>query len=247
MTDLFTSANDQGATIDQNQDYLEVLVGEGKKFKTPQELARGKAEADLYIERLKEEAEALRKDLAARKRLEDVVDLLSKPSGNTPPDQSQNNHNGNEQHRSDATPPQDIGKLVEDALSKRDLENRQSANISEVKRTLQTAWGDSFATKVASQAEALGVTKEFLNNLAANQPKAFYKLVGLGEQAKGPDLFTAPTSQVNSGSFQPSTGNVRNKAYYDKMRKDTPSEYKRTATQVQMHKDAIALGDRFFS
>src|SRR6478752_10635011 len=48
--------------IDPNKNYLEELVGEGRKFKSPEELARGKAESDLYIEHMKGRMDELRQD-----------------------------------------------------------------------------------------------------------------------------------------------------------------------------------------
>ena len=36
-------------TVDPNKNYLTELVGDGKKFKTQEELARGKYESDLYL------------------------------------------------------------------------------------------------------------------------------------------------------------------------------------------------------
>src|SRR4029450_8159059 len=78
MTDLFSDESD--INVDPNKNYLEELVGEGKKFKTPEDLARGKAESDSFIERLQKELHGLRNELKSRLQLEEVVDRISSAS-----------------------------------------------------------------------------------------------------------------------------------------------------------------------
>ena len=58
MTELDPNATPAGTS--GGEDLLASLVGEGRKFKTPGDLARGKIEADNFIEKLKEENTALR-------------------------------------------------------------------------------------------------------------------------------------------------------------------------------------------
>jgi len=72
-------------TIDPSKNYLAELVGEGKKFKTQEDLARGKAESDAYIKILEKRSDELRNDYlklrddySSRAKLEEVVDQLTK-------------------------------------------------------------------------------------------------------------------------------------------------------------------------
>src|SRR5882757_7528259 len=83
--------------LDQSRNYLADLVGPDKKFKTNEDLARGKAEADVTIELFKKRQDELRTDyLKLREeaneqaKLQDLLDRLENPNpinryaGNTP-------------------------------------------------------------------------------------------------------------------------------------------------------------------
>jgi len=250
MTDLFTNAStdDHGASGDDTNP-VELLVGEGKKFKSVEDLAKGKLEADRFIQRLQDELQTVRSDLATAKRLEEIVDRLSTGSVQSaipPVTEDQTNQNGADGKGDTSV---NFEELVEKALTKKEQEKRQKDNIEEVSRTLTEAWGPGFVNKLVAEAAALGMSKDEVNALAARNPKALYRLVGVtGEsQARGsaPNLFTPPTSNVNTTGFKPSNGE-RGKSYYDKLKRDNPSLYNTPRIQQQEYKDAMALGDRFF-
>src|SRR6267154_5364704 len=76
--------------LDPSKNYLTDLVGPDKKFKTVEDLARGKAEADTTIELFKKRQDELRDDyLKLREeanqqaKLQDLIDRLEHPQ-NTP-------------------------------------------------------------------------------------------------------------------------------------------------------------------
>ena len=80
-------SGDQTPQIDPNKDYLAELVGEGKKFKTDKDLARGKYEADLYVKTLERQLDELRndhlklrEDYTARAKLEELLGQLEAKS-----------------------------------------------------------------------------------------------------------------------------------------------------------------------
>jgi len=248
MTDLFKNA-DTGADpldISGDENPVELLVGEGKKFKSVEDLARGKLESDNFIKRLLDEQKTLRDELLAAKRLEEIVDKLSQKTNSTPPnDPNHTNHNGEDDKGKQTV---DFDELVERALSKKEQERRQLSNIDEVQRTLTEAWGPAFAQKLVAEAAALGMSKEEVNSLAASNPKALYRLVGLegARPTQRNDVFTPPSSNVNTTGFKPNTGE-RTKAYYDKLKRENPSLYFSSKIQQQEYQDAMRLGDRFFS
>lgn len=258
MSDLFDSTVDHGnqgnPQIDPDKDYLTELVGEGKKFKTPAELARGKYEADQFIERLKREQAALREELNSRKRLEDIADLLSPNKQHSSSEGTPPNRNGGEEGTDNKNlNPDDLEKLIEDRLTKREKERLYEQNFNTVKSKLAEVWGPDASTKLSEVANTLGVGKEFLNNLAKEQPKAFFKLVGVdtqsnnqGQRQEANDLFAPPRSSVNSSGFTPNVTGERTMSYYDKIKRDNPREYWTPRIQNQMHQDAMRLGEKFF-
>src|SRR2546426_10450626 len=94
MTNLLDNT-DLPPEVDPNKDYLAELVGDGKKFKTSQDLARGKFEADQYIEVLKRRQDEMRADYLkiseeskTRATLDDLVKRLeNRSASNDEPDE----------------------------------------------------------------------------------------------------------------------------------------------------------------
>jgi hypothetical protein len=61
MNNLLDQSNSQ-PTLDENKNYYEELVGEGKKFKDEKELAKGKWIADEYVKTLERSLDEMRND-----------------------------------------------------------------------------------------------------------------------------------------------------------------------------------------
>src|SRR5882724_132878 len=91
MNENLLDQTQQPPQFDPTKDYLADLVGPDKKFKTVNDLARGKAEADTTIELFKRRQDELRTDYLklreeanAQAKLQDLIDRLENPSQNTP-------------------------------------------------------------------------------------------------------------------------------------------------------------------
>lgn len=69
-------------TIPDNVDYVNELVGEGKKFKTVEDLAKGKYHSDVTIETFKRQIDDLKKELNTRTSLDSFLDKMKQ--GGTP-------------------------------------------------------------------------------------------------------------------------------------------------------------------
>jgi hypothetical protein len=245
MTDLFDPTDLDNSNSQPKEIKADDLVGEGKKFKTVDDLAFGKYQADTFIEQLKRENQELRSEIASRKRLEDLAELFTTRKPDSTVD-NQTDEKPGEQNKP-AFDPEEISKLVEDTVSRREAARRQEANLKEVKQTLMDHFGPEYPKHLTAQADALGMDPKELSQLAAVNPKALYRLVGL-DNTKAPnpaaDLFAPPKSQMAVPPRQ-NTGE-RTKSYYDKMRREDPKEYMSSRIQTQMHNDAIRLGERFF-
>lgn len=243
--DLFNDANQtQVPQIDPNKNYLEELVGEGKKFKSIEDLAVGKVHSDAFIQKLQGELEGLRQELNQRARLGDLVDKLAggvKPQEPTP--QSQPNHGGDD--GKDTLDPAKIEDLIASVLEKRTQQSARDRNLNDVKSKLSETWGAGFSNKLAEKANELGLSKEDLNELAGRSPQAFYTLVGVGApQAQPNNGFVPPVSSQRPA--QPNVSGDRTKAFYDRLKQTNPVQYWDKSTQAAMHKDALRLGAAFF-
>jgi hypothetical protein len=241
--DLFDSQN-EAPVIDPNKSYVDELVGENRKFKDVESLARGKAEADAYIASLTRTLDELKQELSTRARAEDMLTrLLEKP--NTPSAPPSQPPVGMDPPQVATTGPtaEDLDKMIRDRLAERETLNTRTQNATMVMQTLTEVWGPAYKTTLQTKAAELGLSPEAVNRMAGESPKALLKLVGA--DAQKPSTFTgAPTSSVASG-FVPSN-TERTMSWYQALKAKDPTTYFDKKTQTQMHKDAQRLGERFF-
>lgn len=236
------------STVDPNKDYLADLVGEGKKFKTDKELARGKYESDLYIKTLEKKQDELRadylklrEDYTARAKLEDLVDqLASKPVQqplSEPPIAEVKDKPGYD--------PKEIESLVSNKIQEYELTKKQTDNFNTVRSRLREQFGDKYQDVLKQQIQDLGLSEEDVNALARKSPTAFFKTIGIDKPEQQQTFQTPPASSVRSDSFAPKGASKRTWNYYQEMKKNNPKQYYDPKTNVQMHNDYIALGKEF--
>lgn len=244
--DLFENKFDQ-TIIDPTKDYYPELVGEDKKYKTNQDLARAAVEKDSFIERLKRENADVRnilaemnQDLSARKRLEDLVDQLASGQTKTP---SNTNNQNVEQTQNSVASPEEIAKLVKNSLMEDAAKQRQNENLEKVASKLQEHWGDSYSQKLTEHMNTLGMDKVSFSNVAKTSPEAFLRMVGIQEKREERTLFTPPSTQVNTTAMGPARTN-KNWAYYQEMRRKDPVKYSSIEVQNELYATALAYAEK---
>ena len=236
--------------IDPNKDYEQELVGDGKKFKSTKDLARGKYEADLYVNTLTRQLDELRgdylklrEDYTARAKLEELIGQLETKS---------QQHSNSEQPQAKEVKdkpgidPDQIASLVSNKIQEYELTKKQTENFNKVKTKLKEQFGDNYQTALKHQIEELGLTEEDVNALARKSPNAFFKTLGI-EQAPVKETFLNPMrSSQKPETFQPKGFPKRTWSYYQDLKKTNPNLYLDKKTNVQMHNDAIEMGEAFF-
>lgn len=244
MDDIFTEVPKSEVTIDPNKNYLEDLVGEGKKFKTPEELAKGKIHADTYISQLQKRLDDAERELKTRMTLEQFMDKMATPqsreqteqpvirpdTGNTSPD------------------AQSIETLLEQALARREAVKAQETNQARVTRVLQEQFGPDATRAVNHTADNLGMSVKDLQALAMNNPAAFFRLMGVDESSAR-QTFTpqVPQTQVNQQFNQPARdASAHGRRFYDELKRKDPVKYASQETTVAMYKDMMRLGKEGF-
>lgn len=242
------------AQVDPQKDYYTELVGEGKKFKDAQALARSVAEKDsVFIPQLQLELRKAREDIVrlseraqVNQRLETIQELLARKPEAPVPQANQ---------PSEPVSPDLSDERFNALLDARDQKRSREDNIKEAQKILKNAFGTEVKTKVEDMATKLGVGIEFLNGVAADKPAVFYELMGISPDgvkhaAPGPTLdgvtFAPPRNRVNSDSFKPNLTSDRTETYYENMRLSEPKKYHTRDMQWQEHNDAIRLGEAFF-
>lgn len=219
MPNLFAS-NLPDFTVDPDKDYFAEFVGDGKKFDSPQELARAKAESDAHILRMEAEQAALREELSTRLKYEEFLDQLkTTPLGTT----SRPQDDGDTNQDKSAFNPEDIERLLEQKLNQRDAERTATQNLNIVHNKLLEVFGPNYAQHLKKQAADLGMSERMVQNLAATNPKALYKLLGVGE-TKENNLFEAPPRNQSTNTTFSAT-KAKGDSYYEELRKKQPREY----------------------
>ncbi len=249
MTNLL---NDDNATdspseeVDPNKNYLAELVGDDKKFKTPEELAKGKYIADQYIEVLKKRQDEmradylkLREDNTAKASLEDLLKQMEQRLA------SNEQPNVKEEDKPTFDPKQ-IESLVSTKIQEHEVNRRQVDNFNMVRSKLQERYGKNYKNVVEQQIEDLGITEAELNDMAHRQPKVLIRTLGLDKQPEPQQQFqTPPTGSQRRDTFTPKGAEKRTWSYYQNLKKTNPELWFDRKTAVQMQEDAIALGDAF--
>lgn len=239
-------AEDQSANIDPDKNYLEELVGEGKKFQSAAELARGKAESDAYIKVMEVRQDELRADYlrlrdeqTAGAKLQDLIDQMQGAQ--------QNNTTRTKQVEDERTPEFDEAKLdtlLETKFQQRETKRRQEENYSLVKSKLKERYGANYGSVLKDQIDSLGLTSDTLEALAKNNPLVLIRTLGLDTEPQRDNFQSPPRSAQRNDSFAPKT-QKRTWSYYQNLKKSDPVAYRDPKTTVQMHRDAQELGDAF--
>ena len=239
MTDVNNLFNDD--PID-NVNHLEELVGEGKKFRTVEDLAKGKAESDRFIEQLKTQLDEARTEVQKRIALEELKTAILE----------RDNNSGN--NRTPDTPADDkpvvnadsIDELIQKRLAEIEGSKTKTVNEQTVTNKLKEVWGDNATIELRKAAQSVGMSLSELQELGQRNPQALFKLIGVSGNQPQPDGATVPrnSTRMDNGS---NLNGERTKAYYDKLRVSDPKAYWDKRTQIQMNKDALRLGARFFN
>ncbi len=217
-------AEDLEPQIDPNKDYLSELVGDGKKFKTVQDLAKGKYLSDTYIKTLEKTKDQLREDYLkldadykARAKLEELIDQLDKSK-------QQQSNNDDTKIVNDKKPeidPQQIESLVDSRIKKNKVLEREQENFNKVKERLKEKFGVNYQAALNEQIENLELTVDYVNDLAKRSPTAFFNALRLDEQEKEDSFQTPPRSSQRRDSFEPKSGPKRTWTYYQELRKNS--------------------------
>jgi PHD/YefM family antitoxin component YafN of YafNO toxin-antitoxin module len=234
MTDNLIDSKDS-AELDPSKNYLTELVGDGKKFKTPEDLAYGKAQSDSYIriltrqlDDLKSDYEKARSEAASRARLEELVEKLNNPVQPTPV--------------TETSKPEinmtDIESLVSKKIQETETQRRQKENYDMVKAELTKKFGDNLEYHL----KEVGLDGESAAQLAKVNPQLVLKALGAEKQQEG--TFMAPPRNT---SVQSPNRNApqRTWSYYQEMFKNNPSLKMDSKINVQMQQDYIKLGNTF--
>jgi hypothetical protein len=231
-----TAAAKQGDTLSES---VAILVGEGRKYKTIDDLAKAYLNADEFVEKLKGENATLREELTKAKTLDDVLKRLKdEPSAGT-------------QDRSDQSQgltAQDVAKIVSNAITGHETAKIRQANLQASDAAMKKLYGDK-AAEVFAKAATTPELRKALTELASVSPDKFVAVFQPAQAATGSHVDGSTAVNTAALSSISQSGRVADpgcKEFYDNLRRTKPNEYYSQAVQSQMHKAAIANQEKFF-
>jgi hypothetical protein len=244
MSDALTEAL-VPQTQEEHQNYLELLVGEGKKFKTVEDLAKSKLHADKHIADLQEELEELRQH---KSTMDEVLAELrkSKPT-QVEPDPA-----------TVAAPVpvkgEDVTKIVDEHLSAREKQKLFRDNTYGLMTKLIEKYGskEEAAKAVAAFHQNKEHLKQMLDNLGGTDPDEAFALITNRTPAGAPAVISNTPGAGNRASADSVVASVSGLTWSaaKKIKKENPAYYKSKEFQdalVNAAAKAQAQGKDFFA
>lgn len=233
---------DTDPVIDDNVNYFDELVGDGKKFADGNAIAKGKIFADQHIVKLERELAEARAVLQSKTSQEEFLNQLKSLTISPPPTPNPANQPPTREAPKPTETP-DIASAIDKILSERSSKEQSDRNLKYVAEVLKANVGPGWSQWLQNKAQELGVSPEYLDNIAKTQPKLFFGAVGVSETPSR-QTPTAPAARANPGGSQ---GGRKNFAYYDKIRRERPDFYNTAAMHKEMYAQLEAQGpDDFY-
>lgn len=233
--------------VETQENALEALVGEGKKYKDLEALAKANLEKDSFIERLQTEGSEIRQELEKRLTIDEFMQKLEakRLESGTSNDGTPPSEPPKEEISKEGLTREEISELLKQELSSQTKEQQKQSNLSEAISELNKIWGSDTKVKLNQRASELGISVQELKAHAENNPKVFLSLVKPETPVQGSATSTVFQSSTDTGKT-PATNGEKTKSYYDRMRKDNPKAYWSKTVQNEMHRQALKLKDDFF-
>lgn len=245
MSDQDTSLFDGAAATTNSTDLLpEVaeLIGEGKKYRTPEDALKSVPHAQKHIQELESTLSELREELTKRATLEEAMAQLRR-------DSTQIADNGGAAQPAAAAPDlESLAKIVDGLVEKRELSKVKLENQKKVVASLQSAFGEKAREAHAARLAEIGMSQEDFTSLASRSPAAALALFPEASRANAPTSGGTTTGSVNTERFSGS-GQVKQGTYawYSQMRTTDPKKYFSREVQIEMARKAKELGPSFYT
>jgi len=250
-SDIFKAASQ--TNDGSGQSFLDKYVGEGKKYKDVEELAKAYDNANTFIPTLKSDLDSMKDFMTAQ------FGELAKNANRNPsePPANSNGDGGEPANPAPASPPKngdgeevDLNERIRQALEERDTEKRLQKNAQITEEAMIKHFGTKEAAveAVRTKAQEMGVGPDWLANSAFNSPAAFFKIMDISTEAPKSNNTPGSSSDVNPQRLSDFSPSVKpgTYAHYDSLRKTDPKKYWNPETQAQMMKDAMRLGNDFY-
>ncbi len=224
----------QTGTASQTQsEMVAALVGEGKKYKTVDDLAKAYVNADTFIETLKAENRELKEKATAAKTVEDVLERLQQQQATTTTDHS-------------APSVSDLTKLVEQTVTGLETQKQRNGNLKVADQKMKEVFGEKAADVFNTAATTPELRKVYMELAAVDPDKFVMMFTGKKAENVGVDTGGGVNSAAQHASPSPRVNTVGTKDYFDNIRRTNPSLYYSQEFQVNMDKSVRSNPDLYY-
>jgi hypothetical protein len=235
---------------DATKQFFEEYVGPGKKYANVGELAKGYANADKHLSEVTRDAGIFKTEADKLKELlmENITNNNNQPNSNEQPPVPPIETPPAPPPSSEAPPKNpvedvDLKALVKEALSEQTIEERRRTNAEATEAATIKRFGskEDAVKAIAAKAEELGLSEQWIANLAFESPKAYYATMGFqpDEQPRSSNT-PAPRSDVNPAVLGTTNPQLKPNTYkyFDELRRTNPSKWRSLETQQAIMKAA---------
>lgn len=174
MSRMFDQDNAQQQEQPENksaQEIFEELVGEGKKYSSPEELAKAYFHANSHISKLEQENEQYRVKTQAAKSVDEILAQLQQRGSDADKMADEATPESKPERTND-----DVESLVQKALEAKLKERDSAGNQKQVAAKLREKFGDAAGKVFDEKSKELGLD---LESLAGQSPAAVLSIFGL--------------------------------------------------------------------
>jgi|TARA_R110000751_G_scaffold83422_1_gene167466 hypothetical protein len=233
------------STPPQDSFVQKLVEAKGENWKNPEVLAKGKLEADGYIQELETQLNSMREDLSKQDYAKTLLDQLqNKAAESTTANTVTPKNNIGDTSDGNTNPnlsEEDLKSLVERTLTERDKDSVVKQNLNLVNEEMEKSYGTDASAKIHDKAKELGLTIERMQEIAAESPTAFFNLIG--ELKK--DFKPMVQGSVRTEGVNMQASSERDWSYYQNLRRDNRSLYYTPKIQRQLMEDKNRLGGKF--
>ena len=233
------------STPPQDSFVAKLVEAKGDNWNNPEVLAKGKLEADTYIQQLEGQLSEMREDLSKQDYAKNLLDQLqNKAAEPTTANTAMPNNNTGGTSDGNTNPnlsEEDLKSLVEQTLTAREKDGLVKQNLAIVDQELEKSYGTEAKAKVQSKAQELGISLERMQEIAAESPNAFFSLIGEPKKSFNPMV----QGSVRTEGVNMQTSAERNWSYYQNLRKSDRHTYYSPKIQQQLMEDKMRMGDKF--
>ena len=200
------------------------------------ELRKRDTSAQAHITQLESENATLRSDKSL---------LADELASSTTLDEVLNRINDRTTETDDGVNSSTVAEIVDQRLTQKANEDTRTQNWNEVLGKLTTTFGDFKTAEAAilERAGALEMTPSEATDLGYRNPRMFYELFLPKTGVRPPQQSIGSAATTTTAASQSQTGDsgVRDKAYYNDLRKTNRDKYWSVETQKQLRRDLYGM------